>query len=94
MILLGSNKSLAEKIAGDPDDEPMAGAFPDPIDLLRVRLQAMMNAYERRVRSDCRNPAEIAAKPWECSEYLAAESALRATLGRTGLPANKTEVPK
>lgn len=81
MKLLFSNEALRAKIASDPADEPMAGAFPDPIDLLRVRLQAMMDAYERRVRSDCRSPADLAAKPWECREYLAAEEALRATLG-------------
>lgn len=84
MKLLGSNEALREKIASDPADEPMAGAFPDPIDLLRVRLQAMMDAYERRVRTDCRSPAELAGQPWRCREYIAAEEALCSTLGCTG----------
>jgi hypothetical protein len=90
MKLLGSNEALRAKIASDPDDEPMAGAFPDPIDLLRVRLQAMMDAYERRVRTDCRSPAELAGQPWRCREYIAGEEALRATLGCTG-PSGGTE---
>ena len=84
MKLLPSNEALRAKIASDPADEPLAGGIPDPVDLLRVRLQAMMDAYERRVRSDCKTPAEIAAKPWECREYLAAEQAMRETLVYNG----------
>lgn len=35
-------------------------------------LMEMMQAYERRVRSDCTTPEQIAAKPWECAEYIKA----------------------
>lgn len=91
MKLLGDNETLARQIARDPDDEPMAGSFPDPIDLLRVRLQAMMDAYERRVRTDCRSHAELAGRPWRCREYIAAEEAMRVTLG---LPASAPEERK
>ena len=42
-------------------------------------LMEMMQAYERRVRSDCRTPEELAKRPWECREYLAADEFLRAT---------------
>lgn len=92
MKLLFSNEALRAKIASDPDDEPVAGGTPDPVDLLRLRLQAMMDAYERRVRTDCRSPADLAAKPWECREYLAAEEALRATLGCTGPSGGSVDV--
>ena len=61
MKLLFTNEGLRAKVSTDPNNEPMAGGIPDPVDLLRVRLQAMMDAYERRVRSDCKTPAEIAA---------------------------------
>ena len=40
-------------------------------------LMEMMQAYERRVRSDCTTPEQIAAKPWECMEYLRAAEYLR-----------------
>lgn len=40
-------------------------------------LMEMMKAYERRIRTDCRNQEELEKRPWECAEYLAAASYLR-----------------
>jgi hypothetical protein len=89
MKLLGDNETLARQIASDPPDEPMAGGDPrdEAIDLLRLRLQAMMDAYERRVRTACRSEADLMREPWRCSEYVAAEEAIRVTLG---LPDNES----
>ncbi len=39
-------------------------------------LMQVMQAYERRVRTDC-TPAEIEKRPWECAEYVAAADFLR-----------------
>lgn len=41
-------------------------------------LMEMMQAYERRVRSDCKTPEEIEKRPWECSEYIKAANYMRA----------------
>lgn len=38
-------------------------------------LRGMMDAYERRIRTDC-TPEQIEKKPWECREYLIAKTAL------------------
>jgi hypothetical protein len=35
-------------------------------------LMEMMQAYERRIRSACTTPEQLAAKPWECAEYIKA----------------------
>lgn len=43
---------------------------------LEKALRAMMAAYERRVRSDCKTPEDLAKQPWRCSEYVAAEDLL------------------
>jgi hypothetical protein len=40
-------------------------------------LLELMAAYERKVRSACATPEEIAKEPWRCSEYIKAENALR-----------------
>lgn len=40
-------------------------------------LAEMMQAYERRIRSDCKSPDELEKRPWECAEYIAASSYLR-----------------
>jgi hypothetical protein len=42
---------------------------------LYIALRAMMGAYERRIRSLCETPEELARKPWECMEWRVAESA-------------------
>lgn len=76
MKLLGDNKALAQKIARDPDDEPTAGNVPTRVEQLEGALREMMAAYERRVRSDCKTEAQLAAAPWRCLEYVAAESLL------------------
>lgn len=39
-------------------------------------IMELMQAYERRVRSDC-TPVEIDKRPWECAEYLKASEYLR-----------------
>lgn len=38
-------------------------------------LAQMMNAYERRIRSDC-TPEQIEKRPWECAEYVEARAYL------------------
>jgi len=40
-------------------------------------LMRMMQAYERRVRSDCKTPEELEKRPWECAEYIEAANLLR-----------------
>lgn len=42
----------------------------------RKALRDLMAAYERRVRSDCKTPEDLAKEPWRCAEYIAAEKAL------------------
>lgn len=76
MELLLGTKTLAQKIASDPDDEPTAGNVPTRVERLEGALREMMAAYERRVRSSCSTPAELDARPWRCLEYVAAESLL------------------
>lgn len=43
---------------------------------LSEALRQMMLAYERRIRSDCSTPEQLAAKPWECGEFIYAQRAL------------------
>lgn len=45
----------------------------------RVRpvVKELMLAYERRIRSACTTPEELANEPWRCMEYVAAEALLR-----------------
>jgi len=38
-------------------------------------LRAMMDAYERRIRTEC-TPEQLAKKPWECAEYIEARRTL------------------
>lgn len=38
-------------------------------------LKNMMDAYERRIRTDC-TLEQIERKPWECAEYIAAKAML------------------
>jgi hypothetical protein len=40
-------------------------------------LMRMMQAYERRVRSDCTTQEQIDKRPWECAEYVEAAALLR-----------------
>lgn len=40
-------------------------------------LMELMQAYERRVRSDCKTQEELDKRPWECAEYRAAADLLR-----------------
>lgn len=47
----------------------------DWCNFMRPALVGMMEAYERRVRSEC-TPEQLDAKPWECMEYVAAQQAL------------------
>lgn len=41
-------------------------------------IMELMQAYERRIRSDCTTPEQLAANPWECAEYIKAERFLKA----------------
>lgn len=40
-------------------------------------LAEMMQAYERRIRSDCTSQEQLDKRPWECAEYRAASEYLR-----------------
>ena len=42
---------------------------------VETALRGLMAAYERRIRSNCTTPDEIAKEPWRCAEYVAAEQA-------------------
>jgi hypothetical protein len=42
-------------------------------------LAEMMKAYERRIRSDCNGPEDLAKRPWECAEYVEGAKFLRTT---------------
>lgn len=84
MDLKPSNELLRRKIASDPDDEPTAGNVPtrverlaDELDDFRVALREMMDAYERRVRSDCTTPQQLQGQPWRCREFIVAEELLK-----------------
>lgn len=39
-------------------------------------LNELMDAYERRIRSDCHSQEDLDKQPWRCSEYLQAMRAL------------------
>lgn len=45
---------------------------------LAFALDLMMGAYERRIRSDCKTPEQLEARPWECAEWRNAQDAIRA----------------
>lgn len=40
-------------------------------------IMELMQAYERRVRSDCTTQEQIDKRPWECAEYIKAAEYLR-----------------
>ena len=40
-------------------------------------LAQLMQAYERRIRTDCKSQEEIDKRPWECAEYVDAAQFLR-----------------
>lgn len=70
-----TNTSAAEPVStsGLMDE---AGKFFDWGNAASVALRNLLEAYERRIRSLCTTPEELAAKPWECAEYLEARRAL------------------
>lgn len=74
--LLKSAKVVAPRVVGRLD---FATSYGDNLaawcNFMRPALVGMMEAYERRVRSEC-TPEQLAAKPWECMEYVAAQQAL------------------
>lgn len=41
-------------------------------------IMELMQAYERRVRTDCTTQEQIEKRPWECAEYIKAAEYLRA----------------
>lgn len=47
------------------------------VNKVRPVIQDLMAAYERRIRSLCSSPEELAKEPWRCMEYVAAETLLR-----------------
>lgn len=75
MKLRFTDDGLRRKIPTDPDGEPTAGNVPTRVENLESALLDMMNAYERRVRTDC-TPEQLAKAPWRCAEYMAAEAIL------------------
>lgn len=46
---------------------------------LRRALEAMMSAYQRRIRTDCTED-QLKQEPWRCAEYIEAEAALKPKL--------------
>jgi hypothetical protein len=54
-----------------------AGKFFDWGNAAGVALKAMLDAYERRIRTDC-TPEQLALKPWECMEFIEARRVLDA----------------
>lgn len=51
-------------------------------------LTQMMNAYERRIRSDC-TPEQIEKRPWECAEYVEARAYLCTMFAATDADADR-----
>jgi hypothetical protein len=70
-------ETLIEKIADlehllDESDKTVAW-----VNQARPVIQELMAAYERRIRSLCTTPEELAKEPWRCMEYIGAETLLR-----------------
>lgn len=53
-----------------------AGALSDWINRAKPAIRELLMAYQRRIRSDCTTPEQLAAEPWRCSEYIIAEAIL------------------
>jgi hypothetical protein len=63
---------------GEPGGVPIevAGKLTVAIERGAYVLAQMMQAYERRIRSECTSQEQIDKRPWECAEYVAAASYL------------------
>ena len=62
----------AARAAPEPDGMQVA------LDRACHTIMELMQAYERRIRSDCTTPEQLAAKPWECAEYIRGARYLKA----------------
>lgn len=54
-----------------------SGKFFDWGNAASVALKNLLDAYERRIRTDC-TPEQLALKPWECMEFIEARRILDA----------------
>ncbi len=54
-----------------------SGKFFDWGNAAGVALNNLLDAYERRIRSEC-TPEQLEKKPWECMEYIEARRVLEA----------------
>ena len=66
------NEVIAKRAAPEPDGMQVA------LDRACHTIMELMQAYERRIRSDCTTPEQLAAKPWECAEYIRGARYLKA----------------
>lgn len=68
----------AARAAPEPGGVPIevAGKLTVAIERGAYVLAQMMQAYERRIRSECTSQEQIDKRPWECAEYVAAASYL------------------
>ena len=55
-----------------------AGKFFDWGNAAGIVLRNLLDAYERRIRSLCATPEQLATKPWECAEFVEARLILDA----------------
>lgn len=54
---------------------------------LETALRFLMQAYERRIRSEC-TPEQLKQEPWRCMEWEYAHGALGVIAARSALKAN------
>lgn len=66
-------RKLAARSAPEPSEQHQQA-----LDRACYVIMELMQAYERRIRSDCATPEQLASKPWECAEYIKAERFLKA----------------
>ena len=57
-------------------------ALADDKDRLAHCLMLMMQAYERRIRSDCTTQEQLDKRPWECAEYVESAKWMRIIAAR------------
>jgi len=67
---------LIDKIAELERVIDAAGGLSDWINQAKPIIRELMLAYERRIRSLCSTPEELAKEPWRCAEYIGAERLL------------------
>ncbi len=71
--LLDAKDTEIARLKATLDD---AGKLSDWINSARSVIESLMEAYARRIRSEC-TAEQLALEPWRCMEFVAAESVLR-----------------